>query len=151
MILVCSIKPDRDLVLRDQKMLPEVRNRPLLPRDFSTIQPSKSLSYSSRGTSGFTHPTSVILIRPGWSLSRFRNLRLVCSELRIKTDVEIYGSSIGVCNYVIQSNPIQSVNQPINHTIKSNQLNSNQIPFHSIPIQSNPNQSIDQSINQSIT
>ena len=49
----------------DQKVLPETRNRPLLPRDFSTIQPSKSLSYSSRETSGFTHPTSVILIRPG--------------------------------------------------------------------------------------
>ena len=58
-------EPNRDLVFRDQKVLPGIRNRPLLPRDFSTIQPSQSLSYSSRGTSGFTHPTSVIHIRPG--------------------------------------------------------------------------------------
>ena len=33
-------QPNRDPVVRDQKVLPEVRNRPLLPRDFSAIQPT---------------------------------------------------------------------------------------------------------------
>ena len=36
-----EIEPNRDLVLRDEKVLPEVRNRPLLPRFFSAIQPLK--------------------------------------------------------------------------------------------------------------
>ena len=36
-----EIEPNRDLVLRDEKVLPEVRNRPLLPRVFSAIQASK--------------------------------------------------------------------------------------------------------------
>ena len=44
MILVCSLEPKRDLVFRDQKVFQEVRNRSLLPRDFSAIQPSKILS-----------------------------------------------------------------------------------------------------------
>ena len=44
MILVCSIEPNRDLVLRDQKVLPEVRNRQLLPKEFSAIQPYECLS-----------------------------------------------------------------------------------------------------------
>ena len=44
MNLVCSPKPNRDLVVRDQKVLPEVRNRPLLPRDFSAIRPYEFLS-----------------------------------------------------------------------------------------------------------
>ena len=43
-VLVCPLEPNRDLVLRDQKVLPEVRNRPLLPRDFSAIQPYEFLS-----------------------------------------------------------------------------------------------------------
>ena len=34
-------KPNRDLVLWDQKVLPEVRNRQLLHRDFPAIQPSE--------------------------------------------------------------------------------------------------------------
>ena len=38
------VEPNRDLVFRDQKVLPEVRNQPLLPRDFSAIQPSEILS-----------------------------------------------------------------------------------------------------------
>ena len=37
-------EPNRDLVLRDQKVIPETRNRPLLPRDFSAIQPYEVLS-----------------------------------------------------------------------------------------------------------
>ena len=36
-----EIEPNRDLVLRDEKVLPEVRNRLLLPRVFSAIQPLK--------------------------------------------------------------------------------------------------------------
>ena len=44
MNLVCSLEPDRDLVLRDQKVIPEVRNRPLLPRGFSAIRPYEFLS-----------------------------------------------------------------------------------------------------------
>ena len=129
-------------MLWDQKVLPEVRNRPLLPRDFFSHSTFRNSCKSSRGTFGFTHPMSDIHIRPGWSLRRFRNWRLVCSELRIRPDFQIYGSSIGVCNYVIQSNPIQfnpiqfqsnqtsqsinqikSINQSINR-IKSNQIKS---------------------------
>ena len=33
-------QPNGDPVVRDQKVLPDVRNRPLLPRDFAGIQPS---------------------------------------------------------------------------------------------------------------
>ena len=44
MNLVCSLEPNRDLVFWDQKMFPEVRNRPLLPMDFSVIQPYEILS-----------------------------------------------------------------------------------------------------------
>ena len=44
MNLVCSLESNRDLVFRDQKLFPEVRNQPLLPRDFSAIQPYEFLS-----------------------------------------------------------------------------------------------------------
>ena len=130
-------EPNRDPVLRDQKVFPEVRNRPLLPRDFFSNSTFRNSCKSSRGTFGFTHPMSDIHIRPGWSLRRFRNWRLVCSELRIRPDFQIYGSSIGVCNYVIQSHPVQS------DPIHSNIIQSNPIQSNPIPIKSN------QSINQS--
>ena len=39
-----DIEPNQDLVLRDEKVFPELRNRSLLPRDFSAIQPYEFLS-----------------------------------------------------------------------------------------------------------
>ena len=70
---------------------------------FSAVQPSKFFSSSSRGTFGFTHPTSVILIRPGWSLRSVRDWRLVRSELHLETHVDIYSPGIVVCDNVCNS------------------------------------------------
>ena len=130
-------QPNRDPVVRDQKVLPEVRNRPLLPRDFCRHSTFQFFSWSGRGIFGFTHPISDVPMTPSWSLRSFRNWRLVSSELHIETDFEIYGSSIGVCIYVIQSNPIQSnpfqcnsiqsITPSFNQSIKSNQINQ---PIH---------------------
>ena len=84
-----------------------------------------------KGSFGFAHSMSDIPMTPRCSLRMFRNWRLACSELHIKTDFEIYGSSIGVCNYVIGSNPINQINsnqiESINPSIKSNRIKSNQI------------------------
>ena len=55
---------NRPRVLRDQKVLPEVRNRPLLLREFSAFQPSKNCYESNGGSYRFTHSISDILIRP---------------------------------------------------------------------------------------
>ena len=132
-------EPNRDPVLRDQKVFPEVRNRPLLPRDFFSHSTFRNSCKSSRGTFGFTHPMSDIHIRPGWSLRRFRNWRLVCSELRIRPDFQIYGSSIWgmqLC-HPIPSSPIRS--DPFQYyPIQSNSIQSN----------SNPIKPVNQSINQ---
>ena len=52
----------------------------------------------SMGTFGFTTPTSDILIRPGCSLRRVPNWRLVLPELHLETHFEIYSLGIGVHN-----------------------------------------------------
>ena len=82
----------------------------------------------AKGSFGFAHSMSDIPMTPRCSLRMFRNWRLACSELHIKTDFEIYGSSIGVCNYVIRSNPIHQSKsnkiESINPSIKSNQIKS---------------------------
>ena len=89
---------NRPRVLRDQKVLPEVRKRLLLLREFSDFQSSKNWYESNRGSFHFTHSISNIPMTPSWSLRSFRNWRLVCCELHVDTDLEIYGSNIGVCN-----------------------------------------------------
>ena len=91
---------------------------------FSAIQPSKFFHNPGKGSFRFAHSMSDIPMTPRGSLRSFRNWNLACSQLHIKTDFEIYGSSIGVCNYVIRSNPISQSNK-----IKSNQSihQSNQI------------------------
>ena len=66
-------QPNRDPVVRDQKVLPEVRNRPLLPRDFCRHSTFRICSWSGRGIFGFTHPISDIPMTPSWSLRSFRN------------------------------------------------------------------------------
>ena len=80
---------NRPRVLRDQKVLPEVRNRPLLLREFSTFQSSKNWYESNRGPFRFTYSISDIPITPSWSLRSFRNWRLVCWQLHVDTDFEI--------------------------------------------------------------
>ena len=105
---------------------------------FSAIQPSKFFHNPGKGSFRFAHSMSDIPMTPRDSLRSFRNWNLACSQLHIKTDFEIYGSSIGVCNYVIRSNPIN----------QSNKINSNQIESINPSIKSN--QSINQSINQSV-
>ena len=94
---------------------------------FSAIQPS-IFHNPAKGSFGFAHSMSDIPMTPRCSLRSFRNWRLACSELHIKTDFEIYGSSIGVCNYVIRSNPINQSKsnkiESINPSIKSNQIKS---------------------------
>ena len=62
----------------------------------SAFQPSKNGYESNRGTFRFTIPISDIPMTPSYSLRSFRNWRLVCCELHVDTDFEIYGSSIGV-------------------------------------------------------
>ena len=98
---------------------------------FSAIQLSKLCHNPRKEFVGFARSMSDIPMTPRCSLRMFRNWRLACSELHIKTDFEIYGSSIGVCNYVIGSNPINQINsnqiEPINPSFKSNQIKSNQI------------------------
>ena len=93
-----DIEPNRDLVLRDEKVLPEVRNRPLLPRVFFSYSTFEILSESSRGTFRLIHSISDIPMRSSCSLKSFRGWRLVCFEPRLDTDFEMYGSSIGVRN-----------------------------------------------------
>ena len=83
---------------------------------FQLFNLPKFLPNSVGEPSFFTHAMSDIHIRPGWSLRSFRNWRLVCSELRIKTFFQICGSSIGYVQ--IKSNQLNS------NQIKSNQLNS---------------------------
>ena len=55
---------NRPRVLRDQKVLPEVRNRPLLLREFSTFQSSKNWYESNRGSFRFTYSISDIPMTP---------------------------------------------------------------------------------------
>ena len=71
---------NRPRVLRDQKVLPEVRNRPLLLREFSTFQSSKNWYESNRGSFRFTYSISDIPMTPSWSLRSFLNWRLVCCQ-----------------------------------------------------------------------
>ena len=71
---------NRPRVLRDQKVLPEVRNRPLLLRDFSAFQSSKNWYESNRGSFRFPYSISDIPMIPSWSLRSFRNWRLVCCQ-----------------------------------------------------------------------
>ena len=66
--------------------------------NFSALQSSKNWYESSRGSFRFTHLISVIPMTPSCSLRSFRIWRLVCCELHVDTDFEIYGSTIGVCN-----------------------------------------------------
>ena len=94
----------------------------------------QKIAMNPMGTFRFTHSISDIPMTPICSLRSFRNWRLGCCELHVDTDFEIYGSSIGVCIYVIQSNPIQSNPfqcnpiQSINHSLiqSINQIKSNQ-------------------------
>ena len=79
----------------------------------SAVQPSEIPSESGRGTFGFTYPTSDIHIRPGWSLRSFRHWRLVCSELRIKT------------NQIKQNQSHQTKSSQINSIKLINQIKSN--------------------------
>ena len=85
-------------MLRDERVLPEVRNRPLLPRVFFSYSTFEILSESSRGTFRLIHSISDISMRSSCSLKSFRGWGLACFEPHLDTDFEIYGSSIGVCN-----------------------------------------------------
>ena len=67
-------------------------------RIFSALQSSKNWYESSRGSFRFTNSISDIPMTPSWSLRSFRHWRLVCCQLHVDTDFEIYGSTIGVCN-----------------------------------------------------
>ena len=55
---------NRPRVLREQKVLPEVRNRPLLLREFSAFQSSKNWYESNRGSFRFTYSISDIPMTP---------------------------------------------------------------------------------------
>ena len=89
---------NRPRVLRDQKVLPEVPNRPLLLREFFICSIFKNWYESNMGSFRFTIPISDIPMGPSFSLRSRLNWRLVCSQLIVDTGFEIYGSSIGVCN-----------------------------------------------------
>ena len=66
--------------------------------NLSALQPSKNCHESNRGSFRFTHSIFDIFMTPSCSLRKFRNWRLVCCELHVDADFEIYGSSIGVFN-----------------------------------------------------
>ena len=87
-------------VLRDQKVLPEVRNRSLLVRDLVSYSNSEILLQSTRRTYSFIPSISDIPISLSCSLRSSSNRRLVNSELHLDTRFEIYGSTIGVRNLV---------------------------------------------------
>ena len=55
---------NRPRVLREQKVLPEVRNQPLLLREFSAFQSSKNWYESNRGSFCFTYSISDIPMTP---------------------------------------------------------------------------------------
>ena len=55
---------NRPRVLRDQKMFPEVGNRPLLLWEFSAFQSSKNLYESNRGYFRFTYSISDTRMAP---------------------------------------------------------------------------------------
>ena len=84
MILVCSIEPNRDLVLRDQKVPPEIPNRPFLQREYFSHLTFRNYFLIQSGNLRFPDSTSDILITPSWSLRRVRDRRLVCFELHFR-------------------------------------------------------------------
>ena len=57
-------EPNRHPVLRDQKVLPEVRNEPLLLREIISHSTFEIPSKSNSGTFAFLYSTSDILITP---------------------------------------------------------------------------------------
>ena len=89
--------------------------------NISAIQPSEIPSESSRGTFACTHPTLDIHVRPGWRFRQLWDLRLGCSDLRLEHIFEIYGSSIGVCIFVIQSNQEKSSQVNSTHSLNKSQ------------------------------
>ena len=93
-------KPNRIPVLRDQKVLPEVRNRSLLVRDLVSYSNSEMLLQSNRWTYSFIPSISDIPISLSCSLRSSSNRRLVISELHFDTRFKIYSSTIGVRNLV---------------------------------------------------
>ena len=93
-------KPNRIPVLRDQKVLPEVRNRSLLVRDLVSYSNSEILLQSNRWTYSFIPSISDIPISLSCSLRSSSNRRLVISELHFDTRFKIYSSTIGVRNLV---------------------------------------------------
>ena len=68
-------------MLQDQKVLPDVRNRPLLLRELFSSSTFKNCYESNRGSFRFTHSISDIPMTPSCSLRSFRNWRLVCCVL----------------------------------------------------------------------
>ena len=91
---------NRPRVLRDQKVLPEVRNRSLLVRDLVSYSNSEILLQSNRRTYSFIPSISDIPISLSCSLRSSSNRRLVISELHFDTRFKIYSSTIGVRNLV---------------------------------------------------
>ena len=115
-------KPNRIPVLRDQKVLPEVRNRSLLVRDLVSYSNSEILLQSTRRTYSFIPSISDIPISLSCSLRSSSNRRLVNSELNLDTRFEIYGSTIGVRNSVRYVPQCQQFNAAIQRKIPTPNL-----------------------------
>ena len=87
-------------MLRDQKVLPEVRNRSLFSKGFGQLFELRNSSLIQSVNLQFHSLKSDIPISLSCSLRSSSNRRLVNSESHLDTRFEIYGSTIGVRNLV---------------------------------------------------
>ena len=102
-----EMEPTRHPVLRDAKVLPEVRHRLLSVREF--------VSHSIRNVLRFTHSSPDVHVRAGGLVRQIRDCRLGCSELRLEH----------ILNFLVRAQGSSQVNS-LTHSIKLNQITSNQ-------------------------
>ena len=100
-------------MLRDQKVLPEVRNRSLFSKGFGQLFELRNSSLIQSVNLQFHSLKSDIPISLSCSLRSSSNRRLVNSESHLDTRFEIYGSTIGVRNLVCYEPFCQQFNAAI--------------------------------------
>ena len=100
-------------MLRDQKVLPEVRNRSLFSKGFGQLFGLRNSSFIQSVNLQFHSLKSDIPISLSCSLKSSSSRRLVNSESHLDTRFEIYGSTIGVRNLVCYEPFCQQFNAAI--------------------------------------
>ena len=109
-------------MLRDEKVLPEVRNRSFLVRDLVSYSNSEILLQFTWRTYSFIPSISDIPISLSCCLRRSSNRRLVNSELNLDTRFDFYGSTIGVRNSVCYVPQCKQINAAIQRKIPTPNL-----------------------------